>query len=365
MLSRNDVINKQEVSKFKFDREDDLYDRLVNLQNHCFHHRCSAYCWQIEHRVQRYNRDVHEGADNVVEIVTEDNAGNPLSVKVKLYKCRMKFGYKLTYPRCGDYTGGADGFRFSSVQWDNNGIPLFVSSRNHPRIVQEPKAMYHWGANADAQVFLTNRKTFSSFITRFREKQRNGVVGNDDLDLIDEYSLFNSNLDIAGCSGLDQYSGAEAVMCYTCGYSCKGSQNSRSWNCQLRSLIGDASHNDTFRKIGGRFAHHLGRQRSVPRDEAMFLLGGGKYTMSSSKVKSCSLTSVNLNDISVQEDGVVPRGFQLSSLLRSYKRYVAGLKDEEEHRNFYTFVTEKYKCVPNFFGYNKTPSWPLDEEWSK
>ena len=43
MKSRNDVINMQEVSKFKFDREDDLYDRLVNLQNHYFHHRCSAY----------------------------------------------------------------------------------------------------------------------------------------------------------------------------------------------------------------------------------------------------------------------------------------------------------------------------------
>ena len=73
ILSRNDFIEKQEASKFKFNQEEYLYDWLINLQNHCFHHWCSTYCWQIEHCVQKYNRDIHERADNVVEVVNEDN----------------------------------------------------------------------------------------------------------------------------------------------------------------------------------------------------------------------------------------------------------------------------------------------------
>ena len=87
--------------------------------------------------------------------------------------------------------------------------------------------------------------------------------------------------------------------------------------------------------------------------------------MSSSKIKPCSLTSVNLNDISIHDDGVVSHSFQLQTLLQSYKRYASDLDGEEDHKNFYIFVAEKHKCIPNFFGYNQIPSWPLDEEWSK
>ena len=55
--------------------------------------------------------------------------------------------------------------------------------------------MYHWGANADAQIFLTKRKMFSSFIRRFREKQNNAVLGNKDRGLAEEYAFL---LDLEG-----------------------------------------------------------------------------------------------------------------------------------------------------------------------
>ena len=41
------------------------------------------------------------------------------------------------------------------------------------------------------------------------------------------------------------------------------------------------------------------------------------------------------------------------------------MTNHEVHKNFYTFVSEQYNCVPNFFGYNKNLTWPLTEEFSK
>ena len=108
MLSKNDIISKGEIRKFKFERELHLHRRMVNVQNHCFNHRCSVYCWRVEFQEQKFNPEVHANNPNVVSVITKDSRGQPKKVKVKLYKCRMGFGYKLVYPKHGDFTGGSD-----------------------------------------------------------------------------------------------------------------------------------------------------------------------------------------------------------------------------------------------------------------
>ena len=47
MQTRRDVLNLNEVSFAKFQREETLYDRKVNLQNQCLSHCCSDYCLRI------------------------------------------------------------------------------------------------------------------------------------------------------------------------------------------------------------------------------------------------------------------------------------------------------------------------------
>ena len=43
MQTHHDVLNKNEVSFAKFEREETLYERKVNLQNQCLSHCCRIH----------------------------------------------------------------------------------------------------------------------------------------------------------------------------------------------------------------------------------------------------------------------------------------------------------------------------------
>ena len=64
MQTCRDVLQKNEVSFAKFEREETLYERRVNLQNQCLTHCCSDYCLRMVGTVtvefdRRYHKDEH------------------------------------------------------------------------------------------------------------------------------------------------------------------------------------------------------------------------------------------------------------------------------------------------------------------
>lgn len=91
-------------------------------------------------------------------------------------------------------------------------------------------------------------------------------------------------LTIAGTSGLESHLASDVTMDYTCGYACKGAENSSAWRSNLQSLLDNTDQNNNIRTVMGKFVQSINKLRSVPRDEALFHLSCGKYTISSSYV---------------------------------------------------------------------------------
>lgn len=411
MQFRTNILEKKELRKFKFTEEHRLYDRQCNILNHCLNHRCSNYCWKEEVLHLKYNPAQHQQDNPYITDWITNNDGAVTHVKLRYWKCRMGFGNKLVYPRGGpgssDYTGGAACVRVSNVDFDKNGMPKYHASRNHPTIVQEPISMLYWGANADLQVFLTNRTSFASFKARHdKEEPSNNATqsteatnvsnaggpvlssrddGGDSSSENDsianatkvsatarfgaDYEEYLQNLAVNGASGLDQFTGSEGVLYYTCGYSCKGHSNSSEWNSTFRACADAAEKETPIRKVVSKFCTNIAKKRNISRDEASFVLAGGKYTISSSFVRACSVSSIDLSELSPEKDGDSGNSggnsFKLSSLRKSYTDYVSTKPVYEVHLNFYQFVAKKYKCVPNFFGYQNIPCWPMDEDFAK
>ena len=60
MSSSSDVIEKGELKFPKHERENELFERLVNITNHARTHKCSAYCWNPKKVSQKYDEEKHK-----------------------------------------------------------------------------------------------------------------------------------------------------------------------------------------------------------------------------------------------------------------------------------------------------------------
>ena len=349
MQSKSDVLSKKELQKHKFERENDLYDRRVNATNHCFTHSCSNYCWRTQHFEVVYNPEKHVPGKDGCMAVYDTSSGR--KAKIAVQTCRMGFGNKLKFPLNRDYTGGAAPVMKGGVVVDPNGQLKFNAQRNHPRVVQEPVGMFHWGANADMQIMLVNNQSFE-------------VASNEGRD----YPELIKHLHLANLSGLEQFSASHTCMEYTAGYSCKGAKNSEEWNKTFAACldgVSSKSSDASLRKLFSTFMYTVANSRDVPRDEAMFTLSGGNYTYNTRRVKSCSLNRVSLQELGGESEGVEPDSrssrFNLRNILQKYR----SREVQRESENLFQCTAREFKCVPNFYGYNDKPSWPLDEDFSR
>ena len=60
MQSSEDIVKKGELKIPKHKRENDLFDRLVNVTNNARTHKCSAYCWKPKKFSQKYDEKIHK-----------------------------------------------------------------------------------------------------------------------------------------------------------------------------------------------------------------------------------------------------------------------------------------------------------------
>jgi hypothetical protein len=216
MQSNADILEKAELKQFKFTCEFHLYDRHVNLTNHCRTHCCSGYCLKASTFSVAFDPAQGHMEDDPT-MYTHSRTGQRMVV-ASMFVCCFGFGKSLPYDPCGDgnLMWGIPRQDAPSVLFDANGQPRFHAIRNHPRVVQEPVGMNWYGANCDLVPMLTNH------LTRAQHKAH--------------YPQFLNALALAGVSGLDQYHGAETAENYIVAYKCKGSESLAAWESVLRSI---------------------------------------------------------------------------------------------------------------------------------
>ena len=71
MMENSDVVKKKELKKFKVSREYDLRERSINMTNHCWTHKCSAYCLRKKKKKVKFDPKKH--ADMIGNVVCDKN----------------------------------------------------------------------------------------------------------------------------------------------------------------------------------------------------------------------------------------------------------------------------------------------------
>ena len=346
MVSRAAALEKKELRRPKYDCEGCLCERKINMQNHCFNHACSDYCWYTERRVEAWLPDHEVGKNGVNEIITCKNGSKRSVLFVRC--CRMGFGDKQTEAGPdGDRTGGVEASACARIEFDNNHQVKFVAARNHPTVLQEPVACFHFGANSDLQIFLV--------------RGLDEVDDDQDDDPV-EYETLLKNLMTSRHSGLDNHTSANTAIRYTLGYSCKGQKNSLEWDKTFGNIVdafSELKKDATFQNIIHKFGYQVLRSRDVPRDEASYVLSRGDYVYSTTGVVKMSLSSVTIKDLTSNNDS------DLSKFHTMYKRY-AVRPSNMEGINFYLYVSAMNQGkAPHFMGYPSKPMWPLTEAFAR
>jgi hypothetical protein len=158
---------------------------------------------------------------------------------------------------------------------------------------------------------------------------------------------------------------------YITSYQCKGSSNSQQWDSLLKELghafvnnQGGADRN--VWALTNKFMNEISRRRSVPKDEACYLLAGGVLVYNTMRLRKCAVNAVTLDELLPQ--GAAPLtsgGFTWKSIVLKYKARPPSL----EFTNLYKFAAHHLVAstpiVPVFFGFTKHIMWPPHEEFSK
>lgn len=346
MLSRQHVLDTQELRKFKFDREMDLYPRLVNVVNNAFCHACSNYCWKETKLSVLFDPSVHSANDPT----KYTRASNGLQYIVKsTWECRFGFGRKQLFDPSGEsnLTEGMPPLFDPVIEFDRNKMPIYRAPRNHPRVLQQPTSVYYY-------IVLSNNKTYNVVVNERQE----------------DYATFANNQMDAGTTGLEQFSGSDAMTNYACSYECKGHASSESWSQTLLQIsneyVSDGRGSQNLRCVVAKFMNEISKARSVPKDEACYCLAGGLLTYNDMPVKKCAVNNIELDDILPADSEVdsSDKKFTWVRILRAYNVR----PDDLDHINLYIFASCKYlkgpPVVPQFFGFKNAATWPLNEEYA-
>jgi hypothetical protein len=294
MMTKAQVREKKVLQKFKFEQERELCDRRKDLTYHAFTHQCSDYCWKSVLMDVPYYPSKHgplENNDRIISVLEKKAPDSQQIIRYKVFECRMNFGFQLCVPVFGDGTGGKLPVRLPYIAFDCNGQPQYSAARNHPRVVQEPVATFHWGANSDMQRFLTNSKSYDE-VTRLGINQ----------------DYFIKSLNTLWIAGLEQNTGNQIAIDYLTGYQTKGSASTKEWCSMLQDLentllakdkdpaVDNENGNATMKKLLGKYMHQIAKYQDVSKEEASFCLSGDQLRYNSMIVKTCSLNQVEFSD---------------------------------------------------------------------
>eukprot|EP00984_Skeletonema_dohrnii_P031047 scaffold23084_cov153-Skeletonema_dohrnii-CCMP3373.AAC.2 len=375
MQSSQNVRDRRELKMPKYQRENDLFERGANICNHCGTHKCSDYCWKEIQHTRKFDpeRDA-DVPDNQRFSRRGDDGQQQEYVNSSEYQCRMHFGSKLDYDNSGEnnLTRGQERRTKVEVIADKNGMPKVHARRNHPRVLQEPYGFPFYNANNDFSFMLKCSCGHELMDERGMEW----------------YEKYANNLVAAGWSGLGEFAGSYITDRYCTGYQCKGNKNSHDFASTVKELIEKycsrgENREKTIRSLMATCMNEVTKGSSFPRDQALFILSGGKLKRCSyCSTSKCTVNNVKLSEISANAttagegidgaevgeavgDDNTDNSFTWPNITKKYKNRPTDL----EGLNLYKFVVfhwnQKKHTVPQFFGFPDHCTWPPKEEYSK
>ena len=131
-----------------------------------------------------------------------------------------------------------------------------------------------------------------------------------------EYKDFVGHMVDCNTFGLEQYSSSDCICRYVVGYNTKGHKSSQSWSKTLQNLtqIGAAA-GQSLRSVTYKFMNEMCKSRSMSRDEASYILSGGRLVWNTLQVKKASVNNVTLDELT----GETKTTFTWKNFLKSYK----------------------------------------------
>ena len=388
MQSHADVIDRQELKKPKVERELHLFERIANMLNHAFTNKCRAYCARPVKKIYKYDPNAYNDSDFDGVYLTKVN---DTTVQEMYYECKFGFGWQLKYEtESGEnnVTRGKVPLQ-GEVQFevDVNGQPKFDGKRNHPRTLLKPFGAEWYATNNDFQILPVNATSNLTW-------EQTGCSA-------EAYNQISNNLVAAGLSGLDHHNGVYHWTEYLTKYQCKGDINSPDFEVKARSLTEDfcnkdGNQNKTARALIAKHMATLTSSSSEPKDKRVFLLAGGLLKRNRADGQ-LSVSTMNINELGATTQrgcagagvgtgggagaGVAPAvrisdpdpqdtpgdpSFTWSNITTKYK----SRSSELNHYNLYRWIAYHWSkngtlTIPQFFGYDDTPTWPLKEDYSK
>ena len=159
-------------------------------------------------------------------------------------------------------------------------------------------------------------------------------------------------------------------------YQTKGAKHTENAK-QMQEQITDAYCDDkrnvekTVQSVISKHMNEITNGMSIPKDQAVFCLGGGLLKRSEiGSTMKCSISMIPVEDLHValgpKDAARNTKAFNWSNIVRGYSKQPPTLEEENIFRwCMYHFKPGK-KNVPQFLGYNnKNPKWPLDEKYAK
>ena len=123
----------------------------------------------------------------------------------------------------------------------------------------------------------------------------------------------------------------------------------------------DVAGETPIRSLVGKSMHMIAKSRDCSKDEASFMLSGGRLAFTSNPVKIISMKNIELSDIGdVAGD---PRKQSFEAMRKRYETR-AGLVGV----NLYKYIAkhnQSTEVIPHLIGYKNFPSWPLEEHYAK
>ena len=142
----------------------------------------------------------------------------------------------------------------------------------------------------------------------------------------------------------------------------------------VEKMVNDGKGDKNLFSVVGTMMNTFTKSKSVSRDEASYMLGGGVYKRMTMPVKKCSVSSVYLDDIkenATDENGdeksTKSNGNRLiwSDVVKQYKKR----NSNDEGMNVYKFFVKcmfpKETFALQFIGFDQVAMYPLKEEYSK
>ena len=307
-----------------------------------------------------------------------NSAGVECVNKIREYK--FNYGNQLPsgHGTDNERTRGAPRRDKFKLSFDSNGQTKLEPLQNHGQQVPYCYGSTAFGANNDIQLI--------HMPDPHNKARTDNDAGEEPTPLTRLQIEEMSNLLCAAKrSGLNAANSLHIINRYLTSYCCKGGQSLGNWKQSSQLVIQeyckrDGNENKRLRSIVAKLMLEISAAMTIPRDQALFLGGGGLLKRTShGTIGKASVSSTTISEIpyaiasthtteNVELDETQQKMKSRFTLTNIQKRYKSR-HEQATNMSLYEWCIHCWKkdqtMVPQFFGYHTRPTWPMSKTFAK